>query len=192
MRILVIDNGSSYIDELLYLLEDNDLSVTSFSSDIRSAAKDKDVVILSGGHSFPIEGNESLFKKEMDFVVDPGVPVIGVCFGSELIARAFGAEIESLPRKEKGMVMIRMSENNIFPDIEEFPVFENHSFAVKKLPESLIEIASSSDGVEIFRHKLLPVWGLQFHPEMNNEKSGGDEFIIRLIDHLVKKENPAS
>lgn len=192
MRILVIDNGSSYIDELLYLLEDNDLSVTSFSSDIRSAARDCDLVVLSGGHSVPIEGNESLFKNEMDFVKDPRVPVIGICFGSELIARAFGAEIESLTRKEKGMVEIKISDSVTFPDIEKFFVFENHSFAVKKLPENFIAIASSADGIEIFRHASLPVWGLQFHPEVHQNETLGDEFIVRLIKLLVPGRLPAN
>lgn len=155
-------------------------------SDIKDVATDNfDAIILSGGHSFTIEGNDSRLNDEVEIIKNSTQPILGICYGFELIAHAFGTKLELLPAKEKGIITIEVVEpDRIFTNIPSFEVFENHRYVVKETTEDLIVLAQSKDGIEAIKHKTRPLYGVQFHPEMFVEQSCGDEIFdnfLRLV-----------
>lgn len=105
------------------------------------------------------------------------VPILGVCLGHQCIGDVFGGEIVRADRLMHGKTsMIHHNGNELFRDLDNpFEATRYHSLIVKKetLPECL-EITAWTDQDEIMgiRHKTLPIWGVQFHPESILTASG--------------------
>lgn len=191
MRLLLIDNGTSYLDELKNLLKGEEIELVAFDNiDFERAAK-ADAIILSGGHSFPVMGNEGRIERELDLIRNGNKPVLGICFGFELIARAFGSTLKEMRNKEKGLISIKArKDDGLLKGIPNLQVFENHSWAIDELSDDLEILASSDDRAEIIRHASKPIYGLQFHPEMLTEKCCGDEIFYNFIKIAKQKKTP--
>lgn len=182
MKILLIDNGTSYLPELKKLLSGHTFKIIKYSEISSIQADTFDATILSGGHNFPVKNNENRLKNEFAYVTNSKKPILGICFGFEIIARAFGAELELMPRREQGLLDIQVDNPEvIFSGISTFQVFENHRWVVKKLPESLVALAHSKDGIEALKHHRLPIYGVQFHPEMFTEKTNGIKILSNFL-----------
>jgi anthranilate/para-aminobenzoate synthase component II len=186
MNILVIDNGTKYLPQLISLLTKHQVSVINFSEIQSSSVDNYDVIILSGGHKFPINGNESKLEKEIELIKSTSVPIFGICFGFELIAHCYGAELELMNRKEKGILDINVIVPDvIFDQIPNFKVYESHRWVVKKTSTELIALAESKDGIEAIKHKTKPIYAVQFHPEMVVDKTCGDEIFFNFLNRLT-------
>lgn len=186
MKVLLIDNGTSYLEKIKSLLKDHFVTVVSYN-DIPENYNIYDLIILSGGHKIFInKENEQLIHKEIELIKYSNTPIIGICYGSELINVVFGGSIKQI-NKIKGLRIIHQSiQNPIFDNIKDkLEVFENHSFTVDELSPDLVTLATSDSGVEIYRHKIKPIIGMQFHPEMFTEKATGDEIFLNSIKILT-------
>jgi GMP synthase (glutamine-hydrolysing) len=105
--------------------------------------------------------------------VDAGVPVLGVCFGHQLLAHAFGGRVGSNPSgREIGTVGVTLTESAAAdPLLAGLParidVHATHLESVLELPPGAELLASSAlDPHQAFRLPGRPAWGLQFHPEL--------------------------
>lgn len=184
MRILIIDNGTSYLNRLKDLVDDRN-EVITYSEINQDNVKNFDAVVLSGGHAFPVVGNEDRLKKEIELVRNFQKPVFGICFGFELIVFAFGGELELMEKKECGILDIQVIEpDEIFSNIPSFSVFENHRWVVREPGEELIVLAKSKDGIEAVKHKTRSIYGVQFHPEMFVDKTCGDEIFHNFLNSI--------
>lgn len=132
MKILIVDNGTKHLRMLKKLLINIPFEIINYS-DINIVQSQKfDAVILSGGHNFPVFGNEHLLQDELNFVKKSKSKIFGICFGFQLIASAFGAELKLLQKKEHGIIDIQItSPDKIFLNIPNFRVFEGHRWVVK-------------------------------------------------------------
>ncbi|RKU30414.1 anthranilate/aminodeoxychorismate synthase component II [Candidatus Poribacteria bacterium] len=98
------------------------------------------------------------------------VPILGVCLGHQCIGDTFGGEVVRADRLMHGKTsMIHHNDADLFKGLDNpFEATRYHSLIVKKetLPDCL-EITAWTDQDEIMgiRHKTLPIWGVQFHPE---------------------------
>ncbi len=98
------------------------------------------------------------------------VPILGVCLGHQCIGDVFGGEVVRADRLMHGKTsMIMHNEKELFEGLDNpFEATRYHSLIVKKdtLPDCL-EITAWTDADEIMgiRHRTLPIWGVQFHPE---------------------------
>jgi len=187
MKVLIIDNSTSYLNQLQSLLPPEASHTTiDFSEIDKDTAENFDVAILSGGHSFPVAGNENRLEKEIDFVSNYKKPIFGICFGFELIASIFGAKLEQMERKEHGVLNIEVIEpDDIFLNTPNFSVYESHRWVVREPGEQFITLAKSKDGVEAIKHKTRPIYAVQFHPEMFIDKTCGDEIFHNFLN-LIK------
>ena len=186
MKILVIDNGTSYLNQLKSLLSGASLDVINYSEINQANSESFDAIILSGGHNFPVNGNEYRLEKEMNLVRNSNKPIFGICFGFELIASMFGAKLELMENKEHGILDIQVIKSDkIFLKIPNFQVFESHRWVVKKPVHDLIALAQSKDGIEAIKHRTRPIYAAQFHPEMFTDKTCGDEIFHNFLN-LVK------
>jgi gamma-glutamyl-gamma-aminobutyrate hydrolase PuuD len=68
-------------------------------------------------------------------------------------------------------------------------VFEAHHWAITDLGKYLKGLAKSRTGYEIIKHKTKNIFGLQFHPEMLDNESAGDEIFRRIISKLFNKDH---
>jgi GMP synthase (glutamine-hydrolysing) len=113
---------------------------------------------------------EKAFLRE---ALDRGVPILGVCLGSQLLAEAAGARPHRMPEPEIGWYEIEItaagaSDPVIGPLAPSVELFEWHHY-VAPLPPGAVELARTPACVQAFRIEGKPAWGLQFHAEVTRE-----------------------
>ncbi len=153
MNILLVDNGSYYLQKLISLIPQGTLQISSYGNLHNCNIKKFDAVILSGGHSFSIVYNEPLYQDELEIIRSLTVPTLGICLGCELIAFAFGSHLERMESKEKGLVQVIVNKPDpIFAENKNFVVYESHRWAIKDVSKELEVLAISKDGIEVIKH----------------------------------------
>lgn len=187
MNILLVDNGTTYLGALKLLLHDHNVNISSYK-DIPVDNSQYDLIILSGGHNFSVIGNQEKLEREINTIITSNTPILGICFGFELIGYAFGAHLSHQLNKDKGIVAIKkVSPDPIFINTNTIYVYESHRWVINDLGDQLIPLAKSPKGVEIFRHRSRMIYGFQFHPEMFPDRTNGDELFsnfIRIVDNI--------
>ena len=183
MKTLLIDNGST-LTKKLALLSPGEEDIVSYS-EIPDDITQYSLIILSGSSLFPIRGNEEKLVKEIELIRSANIPIVGICFGHELIAHAYGASLTPMSR-HVGMTEIKVtSPHPMFLTREVFSVYENHQYGVTELTEELEILATSEHAIAVLKHKTKPIYGLQFHPEHHTEKQFGDEIFLKLFADLT-------
>ena len=129
-------------------------------------------IILSGGPlCLSEELTISLINKNIAVVLRlKHVPILGICFGFQLLVASYGGNIVSMEKESKGIkkVQILSDTSRIFKHIthKHIDVFQSHKDMVKEVPPNFEIIAIDGDniiqGIENRKHNI---WGFQFHPE---------------------------
>ena len=169
--ILMIDNFDSFTYNLVQALESAGQEVEVRRNDAVnvSSIEQMDVsgIVISPGPGTPLSAGISIdtIKQFHD-----KLPILGVCLGHQCIAQAFGGRIIHAARVMHGKFsQISHDDAGIFASIpQQFSAVRYHSLSVDRtvLPEELLICATADDGeVMGLRHKTLPVYGVQFHPE---------------------------
>lgn len=186
MKTLLVDNGSKLILELSRSIP-GDLTLAAWDKLASLRPSDFDLVVLSGGSLFSVAGNEERLKDELRIIREDKKPLIGICFGCELIADAFGGVLERMPTDHQGDVLVSIEPAyRGFFDVESFVSYEHHAWKIKELPKDFVMMASSKHGPELIRHANLPIYGLQFHPEKVIEKGAGKQILGKILASLFK------
>lgn len=169
--VLMIDNYDSFTYNLVQYLGElgADLEVHR-SRKIGIAELDglePERVVISPG---PCTPREAGISNDVIKHYAGKVPILGVCLGHQCIGDVFGGEVVRADRLMHGKTsMILHNDKELFEGLDNpFEATRYHSLIVKKdtLPDCL-EITAWTDEDEIMglRHKTLPIWGVQFHPE---------------------------
>lgn len=137
-----------------------------------------DGAIIGGSLWAPFENVPGLveFRRVLDDVKERNLPLLGVCFGAQLLAHHFGGEVvREQDRNELGTFIVRMTDDAggdpIFAGLpREFDVQQAHRDRIEKLPDGAVLLASSTRcPVQAFVMPGSPVYGVQFHPERSVE-----------------------
>ncbi|MGI5931986.1 MAG: anthranilate synthase component II [Eubacterium sp.] len=167
----LIDNYDSFVYNLSAYLEENGRKVLVRRADQVSPeeinALRPEGIILSPGPKRPRDAVES---RQILEIFQGKVPILGVCLGHQLIGWYYGADVCHGARPMHGKLSrIRHDGRGLFQGLpQEFPVTRYHSLVVseERLPGELEVTARTEDGVIMgLRHRTLPVYGVQFHPE---------------------------
>ncbi len=184
MKLLIINNATKHLGEIEKLLGSHThiYDIAEYG-DIPESDLDKyDAFILSGGSLFSVEGNGEILHKEIKLIQNSTKPIFGICFGFELIAHVFGAKLEYMEAKENGVLDIDvLVPDDLFLGIDKFSVYEAHRFVVRESPPELMILAKSKDGVEAVKHTSLPIYGVQFHPEVFIDQVAGKEIFENFL-----------
>ena len=131
-----------------------------------------DAVIVLGGGMHPDEDERhGWLRPELEYLsglIEHGTPVLGVCLGSQLLARAAGASVFRSAESEVGWVPVELTEAAATDPVaaslpERFDAFQWHHYT-HELPAGAVELARSRVCTQAFR--LGRAWGVQFHPEV--------------------------
>ena len=169
--LLMLDNYDSFTYNLVQYFGELGQDVRVVRNDQASvdeiAAMDPDRICVSPGPCSPAEAGISI---ELIQRFAGKLPILGVCLGHQAIGAAFGGDIVRAKQIMHGKVSsITHTGTDVFADLPSpFTVTRYHSLAIRRdtLPDCLEITAETGDG-EIMgvRHKTLPVYGVQFHPE---------------------------
>lgn len=196
MRTLLIDNylpNSPQIEHLYNVIKDitvHTVEVKEYST-IHAGEEFNlhDVIVFSGAQRLLADpGIVDGYKNEVDFMKSTQKPVLGICFGHQLLAIAFGAEVMGMDKKVEGYYMVqRISDNEIFEGLDErFLVCESHQEMVADIPFDFELLANSPNcPVEVMRHDRLPIFGVQFHPERFDDKHPAGRSILENFFKLA-------
>ncbi len=182
--ILMIDNYDSFTYNIVHSIEKMgyDIEIFRNDSDINSIDFDKyEAVIISPGPSCPSNAGISLevIKKNMNR------PILGICLGMQAIVESLGGVITGAPVIMHGKQdSINHTGDNIFRNVpQRFKAVRYHSLCAQKemMPDVLEIEAYSTDGtIQAVRHRNLPVFGVQFHPE-SYETEHGDKIFENFL-----------
>ncbi len=169
--ILLIDNYDSFTFNLVHFLGDLgamcDVRRNDALTPAEALALKPEAIVLSPGPCTPNEAGICL-----DLIADAAgqVPILGVCLGHQAIGQAFGGKVLRAPVPMHGKLSrISHQGTDIFADLPSpFEATRYHSLIVERgtLPDVLVPTAFTEDGLVMgLRHRTLPVFGVQFHPE---------------------------
>jgi anthranilate synthase/aminodeoxychorismate synthase-like glutamine amidotransferase len=189
--VLVIDNYDSFTYNLVQYLGELNVPLRVYRNDqitldeIRALQPER--ILVSPG---PCSPRESGLSNEIIRTFGPLLPVFGVCLGHQCIGHTFGAEVIVNYRMMHGKVSpIRHHGEDLFLGMPNpFQATRYHSLVIKRetLPDCL-EITAETDEGEIMgvRHKVYPIWGVQFHPESILTQDG--RTIVRNFLRLQRR-----
>ena len=138
-------------------------------------------IILSGGPSSVYSENAPAFNSE---ILDAGIPVLGLCYGMQLIARLLGGEVKRLERHEYGRSELEsIGDSPLFKGLNKKErVWMSHGDSVTCPPAGFDIIGSTADcRVAAIGDEKRKIYGLQFHPEVKDTPSGD-----RILDNFLK------
>ncbi len=142
-------------------------------------------IILSGGPSSVYREGAPKLTKE---IFDLKLPVLGICYGHQLIAYSAGGKVERAQKREFGTTIATMDKPlGILQGMNrEERVWMSHGDVVYSLPEEYEIIAHTENcQVAAFRHRTTPIYGLQWHPEVVHTQKG--EKMLRNFVFVVCK-----
>ena len=130
------------------------------------------LMVFGGTMDTHEEDSYAWLRDENDFIrahLDAGVPVLGVCLGGQLLAKALGAPVSRAPEPEIGWYEVECladaTDDPLFGAVpERFPSLQWHNYQFA-LPDGAVLLARSSGCLQAYRFGEA-AWGLQFHPEV--------------------------
>ncbi len=185
-RVLVLDFGSQYAQLIARRVRENNVYCEIVRHDITAEQIKKHApqgLILSGGPSSVYEEGA---PKCDPTIFSLGIPVLGICYGMQLACESLGGKVTNAPAREYGRARCRVTDHkDIFAGVtENLDVWMSHGDQVASVSDEFEPLANTSTcPIAAVRHKKLPVFGLQFHPEVTHTALGGT--ILHNFLHTV-------
>ena len=145
-------------------------------------------IIFSGGPS-------SVYSKSAPLLGDKifklGIPILGICYGLQLICNFFKGKVEKSDKREFGKANINILKKSaiidqIYEPKKKYKVWMSHSDIITKIPKDFETVALSENSIlAIIENKKKKIFGLQFHPEVNHTVKG-DKIISNFVLKISK------
>jgi len=190
-KILIVDFGSQFTQLIARRIRELGVFSKIVShkkikiNDIDNSIKG---IILSGGPLNVYEIKKYSFDKR---IIKNEIPVLGICFGHQILAKLNGGKIKQSKHREFGLANIFRKKNslltkNFFKGKKVIKVWMSHADQVSKLPKNFNVIASSYNSkFAIVEHKFKKLYGVQFHPEVTHTENG-KKIISNFIFSICK------
>ncbi len=176
LRVLVVDHYDSYTWNLVHLVA----SVTGELPDVvehdaagvLERAASSTHVVLSPGPGHPANAADFALGSA---VFELGVPVLGVCLGMQALVTSYGGTVDRIEPAHGEVASVTHRGVGVLTGIPSpFEAVRYHSLAATSVPDDL-EVTAVSDGVVMaVRHRVLPLEGVQFHPESILSRHGAE------------------
>ncbi len=190
--VLVVDFGAQYAQLIARRVREANVYSEIVAHTISAAevkARKPAAIILSGGpKSVHVDGAPKLDAA----IYELGVPLLGICYGVQLIAQQLGGEVTRGGKGEYGRaIMQRISgvkstllTDSIVEQSRDLSVWMSHFDAVTRVPDDFVATASTPDApMAVIECATKKIWGVQFHPEVMHTQRGTEvlqQFIYQL------------
>ena len=189
--VLVVDFGAQYAQLIARRVRESQVYSEIVPHRISAAEVRKRNpigIILSGGPASVHVDGAPLLDPE---IYELGIPILGICYGCQLIAQQLGGEVARGGRGEYGRTTLQRiagSVSQLHPDSipAQLNVWMSHFDAVSVLPSGFVATASTPDApMAVIESPTRKIWGVQYHPEVGHTEHGQDvldNFLHDLVD----------
>jgi GMP synthase (glutamine-hydrolysing) len=179
-HVAVIDFGSQYTQLIVRRVRELGFFAKLYAVEDFPEIGKPGAIILSGGPKSTSEAD----APDLDFEALNGfnVPVLGVCYGMQLLNIKFGGSVESSDRREYGPANLFPTKcEGLYEGISKSSqVWMSHSDTVKNLPDNAKVIASNQHGTPVSLQWGERFFGIQFHPEVTHSHEG-----LRILHNFL-------
>ena len=180
-KILILDFGSQYTQLIARRVREQNVYCRIVRYDI-SAQRIQELspkgIILSGGPSSVYEAGAPQCDPDI-FKLD--LPILGICYGMQLISKAFGGTVVNVSTREFGRAQLTVNPAaqtdgaGLFAGFpSDTQVWMSHGDRVENIADTFVTLAQAgSCPIAAVKHKTRPIYGLQFHPEVTHTPEGG-------------------
>ena len=182
--VLILDYGSQYTQLIARRIRECHVYCEIHPGTLRVDQIKKlapSAIILSGG---PQSVYEEKAPKSDPALFDLGLPVLGICYGEQLMALQLGGKVEPSNEREYGPAQLKVAENcgifSAFKNGEETGVWMSHGDKLTQIPTGFRPIATSTNApLAAIANPERKLYGIQFHPEVAHTQRGLD--ILRAF-----------
>ncbi|MDA0232987.1 MAG: glutamine-hydrolyzing GMP synthase [Chloroflexi bacterium] len=185
--IIILDFGSQYSRLIARRIRETNVYCEIIPWDAPpDVLSEQDVkgIVLSGGPNSVYETGAPLAPA---WVFDAGVPILGICYGMQLLAHQLGGKVEPGLHREYGHAVIHKDGQNIqlLEGLDgDVPVWMSHGDRIEELPQGFRSMAYSDNSpVAVMGSDEQRIFGIQFHPEVAHTPQGAE--ILRNFTHRI-------
>ncbi len=185
-KIVIVDFGSQVTKLIARRIRELKVYCEILSPKELEKIKNFDLVkgiILSGG---PATVTKKIYPKISKKIFEKNIPILGICYGLQLIAKVFGGRIKKSSKKREfgEVVLLEKQKSPLFKNFfnnKKSVVWMSHQDAVFKIPKNFQNIASTVDSkYTAIQNKRKKIFGIQFHPEVTHTIKG-----YKIIENFV-------
>lgn len=185
-QVIVLDFGSQYAQLIARRVRDQHVYCEIVRHDIsveRIRERAPSGIILSGG---PASVYEAGAPRCDPGIFQLGIPILGICYGMQIICEALGGTVAAAPAREYGRARCKVVEPQpLFSGLpSRTEVWMSHGDQVEGLSDVFVPLAHTDTcPLAAVRHRSLPIYGLQFHPEVTHTTAGATILgnFLRLV-----------
>jgi GMP synthase (glutamine-hydrolysing) len=178
LKIFVVDNGGQWTHREWRVLRDLGVETKIIPNNVPLQEIDADGLVLSGGAA-RINWETLNLGKISEYLDEAKFPILGICLGHQFMALHFKGTVSPSATPEFGKMQVDIkSDSPIFKGLpRKFIAWESHNDEIQTLPKGF-EITASSQNcrIQAMHHVSKPLYGLQFHPEVEDTEFGEDIF----------------
>ena len=176
-KVLILDFGSQFTQLIARRIRELNIysEIKPYTFDIGLLESDKDIaaIILSGGPNSIYDESSPNISKE---VFEMGIPILGLCYGLQLMATHLGGKVEYSQKQEYGRADLTLSQSPLWDGINLLPrisVWMSHGDHVVEPPAGFQTIARTTNcPIAAIGNDISKIYGLQFHPEVAHTANG--------------------
>ncbi len=187
--IVILDFGSQYTQVIARRVRESSVYSEILRYDtpaVKIAALGVKGIILSGGPSSVYAKNAPLPDKA---IFELGVPILGICFGIQLLAQFLGGKVEKGLKREYGKGTLNVTDNScaLFAKLpRKLQVWNSHGDKLTKLPAGFQSVAiTENSDYAVIENRARKIFGLQFHPEVAHTPRG-KEIISNFVHNDLR------
>ncbi|WP_055071561.1 glutamine-hydrolyzing GMP synthase [Clostridium massiliamazoniense] len=187
--VLIVDFGGQYAQLIARRVRENgvycEIVPYTYSAEKIAAKNPKGIIFTGGPNSVYGENSPQIDEK----IFELGVPVLGICYGHQLMSHKLGGKVETAPVSEYGKTDINLKESPLFEGFAgDTTCWMSHTDYVANVPEGFEIIASTSVcPVGAMANKEKKLYGVQFHPEVEHTPFGKD-LLANFLHNVCELE----
>ena len=185
--VVVLDFGGQYNQLIARRVRECNVycEVLPYTADIEKIkALQPKGIIFTGGPNSVYEENAPMYSKE---IFEIGVPVLGICYGNQLMAHVLGGKVSGAEKREYGKTEITLGDSLLFDGIEKENIcWMSHTDFVAALPDGFCGTAkTAATPYAAYENPEKRLYSVQFHPEVNHTPFGKQmlrNFLYKVCD----------